>query len=182
MKRLITSCVILLACMLQVHGQQYLSRNTSIRFVSETSLEKIVSDNPRAVTVINTTTGEVECSVLVKGFRFEKALMQQHFNENYLESDKFPKASFKGKLAEVPVNLDKPGKYQWTLQGELTMHGKTNPIQTIATVIVSESSTKLSCSFDIVLQDYAITIPALVKNNIAKTVKVSVDIADLKQM
>lgn len=182
MKKLITSCIISFACLLQVSGQQYLSRNTSIRFVSETSLEKIVSDNPRAVTVLNSTTGEVECSVLIKGFQFEKALMQQHFNESYLESDKYPKANFKGKLAEAPVYLDKPGKYQWTLQGELTMHGKTNPIQTIVKLEVSEASTKLSCSFDIILQDYAITIPSLVKNNIAKTVKVSVEITDLKKM
>jgi len=125
---------------------------------------------------IDKGTGQIEFSVLMKGFEFAKALQQEHFNENYVESDKYPKATFKGKLADVSkVKFSTDGSYTVPVSGQLTIHGETKDISTNATITVKGGAVSGHTEFTISLDDYKISIPALVKDKIAKSVKIVVN-------
>ena len=95
MKYSIYILILLLSHVTMVSGQKYFTKTGQISFNANTSIEKIEAINKSASCVMDVETGKIEFGVLVKGFQFEKALMQEHFNENYLESSKFPKATFK---------------------------------------------------------------------------------------
>jgi polyisoprenoid-binding protein YceI len=112
----------------------------------------------------------------MKGFEFEKALMQEHFNENYVESHKFPKAEFKGQITNSSeIDFSKDGNYQAKVKGKLTIHGETKDVETNGTVSVKGGKIETDAGFNIELVDYKIEIPKLVKDNISKTVNISVD-------
>jgi len=117
--------------------------------------------------------------VLMKGFQFEKALMQEHFNEKYVESSKYPKATFKGGLTDLSqVDFDQPGTYTVAVAGDLTIHGVTREVTTEGTLTVQENGSVLAKAiFPVAVADYEITIPAVVRDNIAKEVEVRVDLA-----
>jgi len=119
-------------------------------------------------------------AVLIKSFKFEKALMEEHFNENYLESEKYPKAKFKGKINNMPsIDLDKDGVYVAEVKGDLSIHGVAHPIQLNANITVENGNVKADAAFDIAVADYDIKIPKIVEDKIAKTVQIIVDL-DLK--
>jgi len=154
-----------------------LSRNGSISFYSKTPLEEIKANTQTAVSVLVKKTGQIEFSVLIKSFTFEKALMQEHFNEDYLESDKFPKSTFKGQIDDPGnVSFDKDGKYTVSVTGELTMRGQSRTVTTPVTFSIMKGVALADAQFDIALSDYKIEIPSLVKDKISKTVKISVRI------
>ena len=155
---------------------KYFTRNAHVWFFSSAPMENIEAHNHQASSVIDTKTGEMAFSVLVKGFQFEKALMQEHFNEKYLESDKFPKSLFTGKITNLKdVNFDKPGTYNVTVEGKITIHGISKPIKTDGTIDVSKGQLEAKAKFPVTLADFDISIPSVVKDNIAKVVDVSVD-------
>lgn len=165
-------------------GQKYFTRDGKISFYSDTPLEKIEAHNSKATSVLDAATGNIEFAVLIKAFQFEKALMQEHFNENYMESSKFPKAAFKGKVANIKdINLKKDGEYNATVKGQLTIHGVTKDVETTGKFIVTGGKIAAKSTFNIAVADYDITIPAVVRDNIAKTVKITVDtkLEELKQ-
>src|SRR5688572_32042482 len=104
----------------------FFTRNGHIDFYSSTPMDDIKADNNKVTSIINVTTGEVEFSILNNAFQFEKALMQEHFNENYMESSKFPKSIFKGKITNLDkINFKSDGTYQASVSGDLTIHGVT---------------------------------------------------------
>jgi polyisoprenoid-binding protein YceI len=101
--------------------------------------------------------------------------MQEHFNEDYLESDKFPKSSFKGHIVDLDkVSFDKDGKYTVSVAGELTIHGQSRTITTSVTFTILKGVALADTQFDIALSDYNVAIPSLVKDKISKTVKIAV--------
>lgn len=152
---------------------KFFTREVNITFVSKSPLEKIEANTNSGSSVIDMISGQVEVAVLIKSFNFEKALMQEHFNENYMESDKFPKALFRGKITNhKDVHLHTEGTYLARLTGNLTIHGVTQPIDLQAEFRVRDGKVFADCLFDLTVADYDITIPALVRDNIAKTVKV----------
>jgi polyisoprenoid-binding protein YceI len=108
----------------------------------------------------------------ITNFVFPNKLMQEHFNENYLESEKFPSATFKGKIKES-VDLTIPGTYPITASGSATIHGITRPIDLKGTIVSTGNSLALSCQFEIRLVDYKIDIPKIVFAKIAEVIKVS---------
>jgi len=111
----------------------------------------------------------------LKGFEFDKALMQEHFNENYIESDKFPKAIFKGKIDDAgKINFTKDGNYNATVTGLLTMHGETKNVSAPASFTVQNGKLTSSSTITIALSDFKISIPVVVKDNISNTVKIMV--------
>jgi polyisoprenoid-binding protein YceI len=115
--------------------------------------------------------------VLIKSFVFEKALMKEHFNENYLESDKYPIALLKGKVANLDeVNFAQDGTYEADIEGELTMHGITRPISEKGTFEVKGNQITGKSKFTILLADYEVKIPSTVADNIAKEIEISVDV------
>lgn len=158
------------------HAQNRLiTRAATIGFYSKAPMENIEAINKSGISVIDKATGQLEFSVLLKGFSFEKALMQEHFNENYVESDLFPKAGFKGKITELSkVNFAKDGLYNVPIKGILNLHGVSKEITTSATITIHNGTTVGEAAFNIDITDYKIKIPSIVNDKIAKIIKITV--------
>ena len=120
----------------------------------------------------------MEFAVLIKAFEFEKALMQEHFNENYMESNTFPKATFKGTISGITSEeIKKPGSYPVDVEGELTIHGVAKQVKEKGTVKVDAKGViTASSDFIVVPEDHKIEIPGMVRDKIAKEIKVEVRI------
>jgi polyisoprenoid-binding protein YceI len=157
-------------------AQQYFTKNGRISFFSKAMLENIQADNNQVISVLNTSTGEVQFSLLNNAFHFEKALMEEHFNADYIESDKYPKSTFKGTISNpAAINTSADGAYQVSVTGDLTLHGVTQRITVPGTVTVKGGKLSASCVFSVKPKDYKISIPAAVRNNIAETIQVTVN-------
>jgi polyisoprenoid-binding protein YceI len=138
-------------------------------------VEDIEAHNNQAVSILDVKSGEVVASMLMKSFDFKKALMEEHFNENYVESNKFPKATFKGKITNLSqFNVTKNGKYVLEIDGNITLHGVTKPLKIKGEAVVADGKIKASAVFPLTVKDFEISIPRLVRNNIAEKVEVSV--------
>lgn len=176
MKILASLLIITFSCIQATDAQNYLTKNGKISFFSKTNLENIDAVNNQVVSIINSQTGNIAFSVLITGFLFKKALMQEHFNENYMESEKYPKAGFKGIIADISkVNFTKDGSYNVIVTGDLNMHNATNKITVPAVIMVKTGKISASTSFKIKPDDYKITIPKIVEGNISKTIEIKVD-------
>jgi polyisoprenoid-binding protein YceI len=161
-----------------VNAQKYITKTGFIRFFSQASLEKIEANNKQVNCALDITTGDFIFKVLMKSFEFEKALMQEHFNENYVESDKFPNASFKGKVTNLKdVNFNKNGTYQATIDGDLTIHGVTKKVQEKGTFDVKDGKIIGQSKFNISLKEYNVIIPKTVVNNISDMIEITVDVS-----
>jgi len=138
-------------------------------------MENIEAVNNEAACALDAKTGAIQFAVPIKSFKFAKALMQEHFNENYMESDKLPKATFKGNITEpAKVDFTRDGNYNITVTGDLTIHGITRKISTPGTIIVKGGIVSANSKFMVKPGDYNISIPSLVRDNIAETIEVSV--------
>lgn len=171
----------ILALLLIIHlayaadAQQYYTKNGRLSFFSKAMLENIQADNNQVISVLNTTTGEVQFSLLNNAFHFDKALMEEHFNSDYIESDKYPKSTFKGTISNpATVNAAADGTYQVTVTGDLTIHGVTQHITVPATITVKGGKLSASSVFNVKPKDYKISIPAAIRNNIAETIQITV--------
>ncbi len=168
--------IILIICSNILFAQKFFTKNGSISFFSKTYVENIQADNNQVMSVLNAETGELQFSLLIKGFHFKKALMEEHFNENYLESDQFPKATFKGTIADInKINFLNDGAYPVVVNGELNMHGITNKISSKGYISIKEGKITGSSLFVVALADYNIAIPKLVESKISKTIEIKVN-------
>ena len=159
------------------NSQRYITKNGHIKFYSETPVETIEAHNQQVNAALDTETGDFVFKVLMKSFEFEKALMQEHFNENYVESDKFPNATFKGKVVNLDeIDFSKDGEYITTIEGALSIHGVTKKIREKGKFMVKGDKVAGSAVFIVKPADYDIKIPKTVINNIAEDIEVSVDI------
>ena len=160
---------------LAVNAQKFMTKNGYIGFYSHTPMEDIKADNNQVAGVLDITTGDMVFQALIKSFHFERALMEEHFNENYMESDKIPKSSFKGKITNLSsVNFAKEGTYDVTVEGDLTIHDVTNKISTKGTIEVVSGGINANSKFNIVPEDYKISIPGVVREKIDKNLAVTV--------
>lgn len=154
---------------------KYFTKSGSINFDCSTSIEDITAKNAKGTCVLDASSGAIEMAVLMKAFEFERALMQEHFNENYVESDQYPKSIFKGKIENMStVDLTKNGTYNVKISGTLTLHGVTKPVSTTGKIVVSNGTVNATTAFIVLLSDYNIGIPAVVKDKISNKVKISV--------
>lgn len=151
----------------------YSCRTTTLSFFSATPVEDIDATTNKGVSAINLKTGDVYFKVAVNTFKFKKQLMEEHFNENYLESDKYPNAEFKGKIIDN-VDLHKDGTYNVTVEGTLNMHGVNKVYREKATLIVQNGKPAAAAKFNVKLADHHIKIPTLVVKNIAEVVEVTI--------
>ena len=157
------------------NAQKYMTKNGYIGFYSHTALEDIKADNNQVAGVLDTGTGEMVFQVLIKSFRFEKALMEEHFNENYMESEKYPKATFKGKITNLQsVSFSRNGTYDVTAEGDLTIHNVTNKVSIKGTLEVTSSGINANSKFNIAPEDYKINIPGVARDKISKNLEVTV--------
>ena len=156
-------------------AQKYMTRTGKVSFFSSTKIENIEAFNNEASAVVDGKTGSMLFIVPIKSFKFEKALMQEHFNENYMESSKFPKSEFKGKIDNLgAVDLSKDGTYDVTVSGNMTMHGVTRPVKTKGTIKVAGNNITLNARFNVAPADHGIKIPSAVADKIARSVEVTV--------
>lgn len=154
----------------------HMTRSAQVSFFSTTPIENIDAVNKEATSFINTKTGEIVFAVLIKSFKFEKALMEEHFNENYMESTKFPKSDFKGKITNLSeINFTKDGTYKTKVSGSLTMHGVTKTADADGTVTVKGGKISASSKFKVKLSDYKIERPSVVSDKIAENIDITVD-------
>ncbi|HRF41711.1 MAG TPA: YceI family protein [Saprospiraceae bacterium] len=172
----------LLAAMLltaiSLSAQKYFTREGKVSFFSSTPMENIEAHNEQGTAVLDLSNGNIEFAVLIKAFRFEKALMQEHFNENYMESTKYPKANFKGQVLDFgKINLKKDGTVTLKVKGTLTIKDVTKNVETEAVFVVAKGALSAKSAFKVAVADYNISIPKLVADKIAKTVDIKVDAA-----
>lgn len=172
MKKVIT-LFLLLICFWKGYSQTFITRNGYIGFFSKTPLEDIKAENRQVYVVIDAGKKNIAFTCLAKGFLFKKELMQEHFNENYIESDKYPKANFLGTYTG-DVTIGKDGTYPVQIKGQLTMHGVTQTIDVPAAIEVKGNKLTGSSNFKLTPADYNIKIPSLVKEKIAKQIDVRV--------
>lgn len=164
-------------CLLQTvfaQGEKYFTRNAAVTFTSVAPVEKIISSNKVANCILNTQTGDLALKVVVKSFEFDKQAMADHFNNDYLNSDKFPNATFDGKIT-TPVNYTKNGKYEVVVEGKLTIHGITKPVKQSGTIEVNASKITAKSKFTIKLSDYGIIVPNDYLKKISNTVDIEVN-------
>jgi hypothetical protein len=167
--------LILLFVFLSANAQKYMTKTGYLGFYSHTSMEDIKGDNNQVAGVLDTSTGDMVFQALIKSFHFDRALMEEHFNENYMESDKFPKSTFKGKISNLSaVNFTKNGTYEVTVEGDLTIHDVTNKVSAKGTIEVVTGGINASSKFNIVPEDYKIEIPSVVRDKINKNLELTV--------
>jgi hypothetical protein len=157
------------------YGQQFTTRTGFIGFYSKTSLEDIKAENNQVYAIVDAGKKNIAFSALLKGFIFRKELMQEHFNENYVESDKYPKASFTGAYTG-DVQLDKDGVYKVTVKGNLTLHNVTRSIEQPVELEVNKGRLQGRADFKLKPEDYNIQIPSLVRDKIEREITVHVQI------
>ncbi len=160
------------------NAQKLIAKNGQVGFVASTPLEtNIEGHNHQVVSILDPSTGDIAFNLLVKSFEFKVALMQEHFNENYMESDKYPKSTFKGKITNNSnINYKKDGIYVAEVSGDLTIHNVTKPVTAKGTIEVKGSTVTAKSDFIVKPADYGIVIPAVVENKVAKEAKITVDV------
>jgi polyisoprenoid-binding protein YceI len=180
MKRVkITILIIaIVAIFTDLEAQKLISKNAHIWFYSHTPLEDIEAHNHQVVSILDPSAGVIQFSLLVRSFEFDRKLMEEHFNENYMESDSYPKASFKGKISNMKdINLKKEGSYTADITGDLTIHNVTRNFNGKATITVKGKTVSAKSDFVVRPEDYNIEIPKLVEDKIAKEMDVHVEVS-----
>lgn len=178
MKKILLTAGLLTICTYGSFAQKQINKIAKISFnaTAPNSPEKIEAVTNEAANVLDIKSGDIAFQVLIKSFKFERALMQEHFNENYMESDKYPKASFVGKITNMPeVNFDKDGTYNAKVTGKLIMHGVENAVTVPGTITIKGSSIMLRAKFSVKLQDYKISIPSVVADKVGKEAVITLE-------
>jgi len=147
---------------------------TEISFFSSSPLEDITAVNKGAVVVLNTVSGEIQLRISIQNFKFKNSLMEEHFNENYMESQKFPNSIFKGKINEK-VDYTKDGENKVTVTGKMEIHGVVKDVTIDGTLTVKGTELALSSKFKVKVADYNIKVPSLYVKNIAEVVDVTLN-------
>jgi len=156
--------------------EKFISRNGQIQFIASTPLEIIDPVNNHVSCILDTEDGNLVFQMKMISFKFEKALMEEHFNEKYVESEKFPKSTFVGEIQNWD-NFSWNGQEQKIkVKGKITIHGIEKEIIVKGMIGTSKSTISLSSSFDIIISDFDIEIPRLVRDKISETVKVEVNV------
>ena len=172
------SCLLAFICIsfiLQGHSQLYMTRNGFIGFYSKTTMEDIVAENNQVYAVVDPAKKNMAFTLLMKGFIFKKELMQTHFNENYVESDKYPKANFTGTFTG-DLSPEKNGTYPVTVKGNLTIHNVTRPVEKPGRFEVADGKLTGYADFTLKPEDFDIKIPSIVRDKISEFITVHVKI------
>ncbi|TVQ12747.1 MAG: YceI family protein [Bacteroidetes bacterium] len=177
MKNLISLTILTLLLVSNMFAQVYITRNGTIRFFSETPLENIEATNRQVFSALNKQTGEFAFRVVMRSFSFEKALMQQHFNDNFVESDRYPNATFEGKVKDIEdMDFSETGDYKVVVEGELTIKDVTRTISEQGTLKVEGDRIIARSVFIIRPEDYNVSIPGRYARNIARDIEVTVEL------
>ncbi len=176
MKSIITIILIGIISFSVIGQDKYITKTGHVRFHSKTILKEIEANSKQAASIFNSTTGEVIVTVPMRTFKFDAALLEEHFNENYVETHKYPKVKFKGTITNLnEIDFTKDGICTVTLEGDLTMHGETQHITVDGTAEVNAGKIIAKSFFHVRAEDYKIKIPELVKDKIQENIEVFVE-------
>jgi polyisoprenoid-binding protein YceI len=183
MKSIISVCSFIFLFAVAGFSQTYITRNGNISFYSHTELEDIKAQNNEAVSVLNAATGDIEFKVAVKSFHFAKTAMEDHFNDDdYMASEKYPKAGFKGKISDISsVNFSKDGTYNVSVSGDLTIRDVTKPVTTKGTITVSNGNVTVTSTFPVERKDYNVIGEAFTQKKISDEIQITVNCQYEKQ-
>lgn len=161
---------------------KFIDKKGSIKFeASEKLFEPVEATNESTTAILNADTGEFASLALMTGFRFKNSLMEEHFNENYIESETYPKAIFKGKLIGFDLSSLSVAPAEVEVDGKLQLHGKEKEIKTFVQLQELDGTIVMKGGFSVSPSDFGIEIPSVVKNKIAKEIKVSLNFKLVKQ-
>ena len=160
-----------------LNAQNYLTRNGNISFSSHTPLEDVNAENNEVASALNTATGAFEFKAAIKSFHFKKTAMEQHFGDaDYMDAEKYPKASFSGKISDLSsVNFEKDGTYKVTVQGNLTIKDVTKPISADGTITVKSGTITAQSNFNVNREEYHVIGEAFVQKKIEDEIHISVN-------
>lgn len=167
------SCIVLLtAFVIKAQAQIYTGEKTSIRFFSETKMENIEAINNKATPLLNTANGNFAVKATQTDFVFKSSFMQEHYNENYMESEKYPQATFIGKINET-IDYKTNGTYTVTITGKLNMHGVEQPRTITGILTIKDGKINMDAKFDVKVADHKIKVPSLYIEKIAEVIEVT---------
>lgn len=174
MKNIFLACFCLLMAQ-ALWSQKYLSRTAELKFdASVPNMVEIAAKNNKVSAILDATTGKFAVNALINEFKFKAPLMEEHFNENYMETSKYPNAKFSGQLINFDASkLANKGTYE--VEGDLTLHGVTKKVKTKMTLVLAGGKISANCNFTVHAQEYKIDIPSLVKEKFAENIKVAFD-------
>jgi polyisoprenoid-binding protein YceI len=159
-------------------AQRYSTRTGSVSFFSVSIMEDIEAKTNQGAALLDMQTTQVAFAIPIRSFEFKRTLMQEHFNENYMESDRFPKATFKGRVTNLNVDqLHKGGAQRVNVEGDLTLHGVTRRVQTTGSLEIASGRLLVHTLFSVAPADYALDVPLLVREHIGKVVTIRVSMA-----
>lgn len=154
-------------------AQKYFTKTGITEFkASVEAFEPVEAVNKSTTAILNTTNGQVASLLFVKAFHFKVALMEEHFNENYMDSDKHPKATFKGNIVNFKMSDLSNKEKEYKIKGTLTIKGKSNPVETLAKLKLVDGKVVVDANFSVKPEDYGIEIPGIVRKKIAQSVKI----------
>ena len=165
---LIASCIFLV----KSEAQIYMADSCRVSFFSAATIEDITAINTASKPVMSASTGDIQISVTIEQFIFKKKLMQEHFNEDYMESDKYPHAVFKGKINEK-VDYRTDGVNKVTVTGVMDMHGVKKTITIPGTITIKNGRIYIAAKFDVAPSDYNIKVPTVIGSDVAKKLAIS---------
>ncbi|MGB7394200.1 MAG: YceI family protein [Pricia sp.] len=161
---------LILACHLGFSQDKIIARQGQVSFFSYASVENIEAVNNQVLSIIDLSNGEIAVDMLMRAFVFKKALMEEHFNESYIETDLYPKLQFEGQI----INWDAQDTSAQTkmVNGEMTLHGVTQQVELKTDIELIEGNYVLTGTFEVGVSDYDINVPPLLRPNIAKIIKI----------
>lgn len=176
-KYAVLTIVLSLALVFNLKAQdKFITKTGHVWFHSKTDFKEIEAHNKQVTSILDTKTGEVIVSAFMKDFKFDNQLVEEHFNENYVHSAKYPKVKFTGKITNIAsIDLKKDGTYKCTVEGVIEMHGKTKNFKGEGTAVVKAGKIKATSHFTITAEEFAIEIPEIVKEKIQKNIDINVE-------
>ena len=175
-RNFVLTVIVFLSVTIASAQDKFFTKNGRISFVSKGNIETIEANHKSVTCVLDSKAGNIQFSVLMRGFEFRKALMQEHFNENYVESDKFPRSEFRGQITNNgAIDYTRDGVYDAKVKGKLTIHGVTKDIENDGKITIRGGKPHANTVLVISLSDYKINIPGIHRDNINNTVTITID-------
>lgn len=172
MKKIALFALVVLCSFTPIQEKKITKTGTITIEASVPSFEEVKGKNSAVTCILNTSNGDIAALALMKGFRFKVALMEEHFNENYVESSKFPKATFKGKIEDFDISKISTSAKDFVIKGKLELHGKSKDISSVAKIKKIGSDIEIKTTFSVNVSDFNIEIPSVVSKKVAKKVAI----------
>jgi hypothetical protein len=177
MKKVIVISSLVFLAFSNLFAQKYICKDGNVHLLSKTAMLTIDGKNNKASSILDSKTGDLVVQLQVRGFKFPEALLEEHFNENYMQSGTFPKADFKGKIANIAtVNFTKDGEYPIDIVGKLTIHGETRDIKEKGKLVIKGGKVEGTSTMNISLANYKVKIEESYKDRIDDKVALSMDL------